>query len=122
MEEEYDSLFFIFLTRNCKQGEICDRITIRKNGNLFKCVYKEHGAKTKQAFQTDMNSVVVCYVKNIIELISIDDDPFENIQFSVPGYPPIVLCIENLNSEKINKVLRVVEHALSASFISNVSQ
>ena len=41
------------------------------------------------------------YIQTMMDMLCVDDDPFEYCQVDVPGYPSIQLKVERLNSPQI---------------------
>lgn len=80
-------------------------------GHTFNVVYVDGHCKCRQSFQTDYQGITD-YFYNLFNLLEMDDEPFDNIQFHLPGYPSILMNIDNLDSSKIEKFIKIMQECI----------
>jgi hypothetical protein len=51
----------------------------------------------------------VCdYIENLLSFVTLDDDPYTNIQFTIPGHPIIYLKPSDMLEDVIESILQTV--------------
>lgn len=103
----------IRIVRNRRAENEDDTITIfPDNQSGFLVTYKDGlTTKTKNQFNCTPSDAVE-YVYSVLDLIQIDEDPFEIIQFDLPGYPSVMLTIKNLKTATIRRLMYVVRNVI----------
>jgi hypothetical protein len=80
----------IFLTRKNKKDDV---ISIRPSEECRDCYevkYRDDDSSSAYRFQDEWQNVEA-YLSQIFAVLPFDQDPFQNVQFSLPAYPSILL-------------------------------
>ena len=82
-------------------GEPCtdDILEIKKMGeNLVRATYREREPRGQLTIdiQNMKYQELFAYLYRMFWMLSVDDDPFETVQFRIPGYPCILIKIETV--------------------------
>lgn len=104
-----DLRILIFLVKEPSEDVLT--IDYLEDEHKFVCKYIESGCKVKQIFKTGINGLFR-YIENFIELICIDEYPFNHIQFAIPGYPSVLFLIKNFSKGKQEKMLNIFRDAV----------
>lgn len=98
-----NTLCIRFIRKNAPQsGKRDDRVFIQPVSlNLYELIYKDgnkHSGRTNRVVLNEYS--VFQYVCNIIDLYSMDADPFESIQFDFPLMPSVLISIMSLDASR----------------------
>lgn len=93
-----------------------DRIEIRsQDGVMFDVLYyeqsNERGRNIRHSF-TLQKYALINYVSSLLDFLQIDDEPYNGVEFLIPGYPAIVLLLNKLDQHKIYCVMRAFRRCL----------
>ena len=50
-------------------------------------------------FMTVNYTQLIAYIYRVIQLLTLDDDPFQSVQFFVPGYPTFLVGVDKLKDQ-----------------------
>ena len=50
-------------------------------------------------FMTVNYTQLIAYIYRAIQLLTLDDDPFQSVQFFVPGYPTFLVSVDKLKDQ-----------------------
>lgn len=100
------------LLRRNKTAEYDDIIKIYRvdfEDDSYKIVYEDNDAATYSG-STKHESVryytgdeLDVYLTSLFVLLTRDDDPFERFQISAPGFPSIILRVEQLKKQRVRE-------------------
>ena len=81
---------------SARDSETDDVLRIIKLGeNSLRVIYTENSQDGRIVDIQIMNySQVTAYLYRIFWMLGLDDDPFDSVQFFIPGYPTVLLRVE----------------------------
>jgi hypothetical protein len=85
-----------------------DIILITPSDNNINVTYKTPGHTSQEVVFT--NSSTFSYIKSVIDLLLLDNDPFHAIQLEFPVYPAIFICLYSIRHDK-KKILKAIREA-----------
>jgi hypothetical protein len=92
--------FSMVMIRNLKCVEDSpskdDHLSITRDGQYFNVTYTNKPEGIKQTVSLTANDVYK-YLKNMLTLLSNDDEPFSHIQFNFPAVPAVMYKTENIS-------------------------
>jgi hypothetical protein len=92
--------FSMIMIRNFKNVEDApskdDHLSITRDGQYFNVTYTNKPEGVKQTVSLTANDVYK-YLKNMLTLLSNDDEPFSHIQFNFPAVPAVMYKTENIS-------------------------
>ena len=98
----------IILQRRSEKDDVVS-IWPREEEGFFDVVYEDKDSKAKYAFADSWDNVVA-YLAQIFAVLSIDRQPFQGVQFTLPAYPAILLEVREVTDEsKMQPVWSMIE-------------
>jgi len=91
-----------------------DILKVNKIGeNSLRLAYSERNKyDTFTDFLTVSYAQFIAYIYRTITLLTLDEDPFQSVQFFVPGYPTLLLGVDSLK-ENTGYILDMLTNTLS---------
>jgi hypothetical protein len=98
---EPSTCIMIRLIRDTDEKKDDDAIYIKRNSisNLFEIRYKDPQSKLNMNVYSVTSDVVIRHMKLFLRMLTVDEEPFKSIQFSLPCLPTIVVTPKNLTSQ-----------------------
>ena len=102
-----------FIRRGPADPSRDDILIVTKLGdNSLRVVYTE---KNHYDSFTDLLTItyaqLVSYIYRTIQLLTLDEDPFQSVQFFVPGYPTLLLGVDKLK-ENTGNILEMISFTM----------
>ena len=82
--------------------------------NDWRINHKSNFSQSNSTTFVKSRSDVLDYLENIFDLLKIDNEPFQFLQFDIPCYPVTMVprCEALMRGDTLDKVVRVVEYTL----------
>ena len=111
-EEKKRPSIEIRVIRNNDDSACDDVIKINPSDNTFNITYKDrHSNLNMKTYLVGSNGVIQ-YLKMMLRLLSIDEEPFEQVQFNIPCLPAIMVSPSELTSQTRDLVYDSVQMTL----------
>jgi hypothetical protein len=109
----YRSIQIRFIRRGATSPNSDDILKITKMGeNTVRIFYTEkNDYDTFTDFMTVNYTQIVAYIYRTITLLTLDEDPFQSVQFFVPGYPTLMIGVDKLK-EQTGYILEMISNTL----------
>lgn len=106
-------LQFRFLRKGANDPSRDDTLKISKHGeNSVRLVYTEKNGDDPYTDILHLNyTQVMSYIHKVITLLALDEDPFQSMQFFIPGYPSLLLGVNTLH-QHTNYILDMISQTL----------
>ena len=96
-----DIIIYFMRHKDISRRSTDDVLTIKKmSENHVKAIYKEwnNGGKPVIDIQIINYQQLFAYLWRVFWMVGIDEDPFVDVQFIVPGYPNIIVSVNKLHA------------------------
>jgi len=99
--EDPSTCIMIRLIRDTQEKKDDDAIYIKRNAisNLYEIRYKDPDSKLNMNVYSITSDVVIRHMKLFLRMLTLDEEPFKAVQFSLPCLPTIVVTPKNLTSQ-----------------------
>jgi hypothetical protein len=106
----YATIQFRLLREENNKGDTDDVININKvAGDLYDVVYNDQNGSVKMKTQGLTQGQVQTFLSNTFRLLTVDNQPFHNVQVILPGLPSIMVAPEDLDSQTRDLIYDSVE-------------
>ena len=106
----YGTIQFRLLREDNNKASEDDIITITKAvGDLYNIRYNDQQSAVKMKMNDLTASQVQTFLSNTFRLLSVDNQPFNNLQVTLPGLPSIMVAPEDLDSQTRDLIYDSVE-------------
>jgi hypothetical protein len=106
----YATIQFRLLREDNDKANQDDIITINKAANdLYTVRYNDQQGGVKTTTQDLTASQVQTFLSNTFRLLTVDNQPFHNVQVTLPGLPSIMVAPEDLDSQTRDLIYDSVE-------------
>jgi hypothetical protein len=106
----YASIQFRLLRGDNTKGNTDDIISVNKAaGNLYNVRYNDQESGVKMNTQSLTQGQVQTFLSNTFRLLTVDNQPFVNIQVILPGLPSIMVSPDDLDSQTRDLIYDSVE-------------
>jgi len=106
----YAKVQFRLLREDNDKSTNDDIIVISKAaGDLYNVCYNDQQAGVKMKTQDLTQAQVQTFLSNTFRLLSVDNQPFHNLQVTLPGLPSIMVAPEDLDSQTRDLIYDSVE-------------
>ena len=104
----------VIRSMEAKNSDDVVKITPKKatgeNGEkLFTITYNDQDSSVNTKMKKMDESAVLQYLSNFLRLLTIDEEPFESVQFTFPTLPTVLVTPKNLTSQTRELVYETVE-------------
>ena len=111
-----DTSISIHLLKDPKNVNLDDTVRILKNleDNAFDLIYKDKGDPLVHKVHLMSRDKVCDYVYMLLKNLTLDEDGYQSIQFSVPAMPRVLVSTSKLNDDYYrDHFLALIENSLS---------
>jgi hypothetical protein len=104
----------VIRSMEAKDSDDVIKITPKKatgeNGEkLFTITYNDQDSSVNTKMKKMDEAAVMQYLSNFLRLLSVDEEPFESVQFTFPTLPTVLVTPKNLTSQTRELVYETVE-------------
>ena len=104
----------VIRSMEAKDSDDVIKITPKKatdeNGEkLFTVTYNDQDSSVNTKMKKMDEAAVMQYLSNFLRLLSVDEEPFESVQFTFPTLPTVLVTPKNLTSQTRELVYETVE-------------
>lgn len=110
-EPRYPPMEFRIIRNDDKKQDDVIRIT-NPGDELFNITYTDQDANVKSKTTGLTHARVIDFLSITFRMLSLDDEPYENVQVILPGLPSIMVCPENLSTQARELIYEGVESVL----------
>jgi len=97
-----------------KNGSNDDVVNITQNSDdTYNIIYQDKQASVKSATSSVPRLAVMNFLSMTLRLLTVDEEPFESIQFTLPSMPTILVSPENLSSQTRDLIYDSVEATMN---------
>jgi hypothetical protein len=90
--------------------KITPKAATGENGEkLFTITYNDQDSSVNTKMKKMDESAVLQYLSNFLRLLTVDEEPFESVQFTFPTLPTVLVTPKNLTSQTRELVYETVE-------------
>jgi hypothetical protein len=110
---QYHCIQIRFIRRGSRSPSSDDILKISKmRENTVRIFYTEKNEYDAIIdFMTVNYTQLIAYIYRAIQLLTLDDDPFQSVQFFVPGYPTFLVGVDKLK-EQTGYILEMISSTL----------
>jgi hypothetical protein len=97
-----------------KKGSDDDVVSITQvSDDSYNILYKDKQANVKSATTAVPRAAVVSFLRMTLRMLTVDEEPFESVQFTLPSMPTILVSPKNLTSQTRDLIYDSVEATMN---------
>jgi len=97
-----------------KKGSDDDVVSITQaSADSYNILYKDKQANVKSATTAVPRAAVVSFLRMTLRMLTVDEEPFESVQFTLPSMPTILVSPKNLTSQTRDLIYDSVEATMN---------
>ena len=95
-------------------GSDDDVLTISQlSADSYNISYNDKQANLKSKTLAVPRAAVISFLSMTLRMLSVDDEPFESVQFTLPSMPTILVSPENLTSQTRDLIYDSIEATMN---------
>ena len=111
-----DTSMIIHLVKDLKTTSLDDTVSIRKNleDSVFEVTFKDNGDPLIHRAHEMTRDNVCDYVYLLLKSLTMDEDGYQSIQFSLPAMPRVIISVSKLQDLYYRQhFIELIENSLS---------